>query len=94
MPKFRKRPVVIEAVQFDGSNLGEIQAFVGGVAEMLDDAQAWGREIAHVYDRLHDTWVRFGVADWIIRGVQGEYYPCVAGVFAETYEPVPDEETQ
>lgn len=89
MPKFRKKPVVIEAVQYDGSNLGEIQAFVGGLARYLDD-EAPGREVAEVYDRLHDTWVKFGVFDWIIRGVQGEHYPCVNDVFVATYESVSD----
>ena len=32
------------------------------------------------------------VNDWIIRGVQGEYYPCKPDIFEKTYEPVVDEE--
>jgi hypothetical protein len=86
VPKFRKMPVEIHAVQFDGSNLGEVQAFVGGLAQMIDRFEVDSREVAEVYDRLHDTWIKFGVGDWIIRGVQGEHYPCVDSVFRATYE--------
>lgn len=38
--------------------------------------------------RLHDTWVSFQYDDWIVKGVQGEFYPCRPDVFAETYERV------
>ncbi|MFE6126768.1 hypothetical protein ACFQ6Q_00625 [Streptomyces sp. NPDC056437] len=44
-----------------------------------------------VYDHLHDVWIPFEYGDWIIRGVQGELYPCKGDVFAVTYEPVPAE---
>lgn len=44
----------------------------------------------YVYDRLHATWVRFEYGDWIIRGVQGEFYPCKSDIFEATYERVAD----
>lgn len=43
---------------------------------------------AVVYDELHGTWVNVATGDWIIRGVQGEFYPCKPDVFADTYEAV------
>lgn len=43
---------------------------------------------AVVYDDLHGTWVNLKTGQWVIRGVQGEFYPCDADVFAATYEAV------
>lgn len=45
---------------------------------------------AVVYDTLHGTWVNVRENDWIIRGTQGEFYPCIAEVFARKYEAVDD----
>jgi hypothetical protein len=81
MPKFRKKPVVVEAQQFCHENTWP---FAG-------DAQyRFGREDYQfaVYDTLHDTWVNFEDGDYIIRGIQGEFYPCKADVFEATYAPV------
>ena len=59
-----------------------------------------GNEVEHrmaqgytavVYDTLHGTWVNVSTGDWIIRGVEGEFYPCRPDVFAETYEPLGEE---
>jgi len=43
-------------------------------------------ELFQVYDHLHDTWVNLKRGDWIIEGVEGEFYPCEESVFAKTYE--------
>lgn len=43
---------------------------------------------AVVFDRLHGTWVNVATGDWVIRGVQGEFYPCKPDIFAATYEAV------
>lgn len=45
-------------------------------------------EVFKVYDRLHNVWLPFYWNDWIIKGVQGEFYPCRPDVFAATYEEV------
>lgn len=79
--KFRKKPIVITALQWTGHNLDEMREFTGGkFGGPTEDATAL------VYDELHDTWVGVNLHDWIIRGVKGEFYPCRADVFAETYE--------
>jgi hypothetical protein len=44
--------------------------------------------IAEVFDVLHSTWVGVKNGQWVIRGVQGEFYPCDPDVFAATYEGV------
>lgn len=78
MPKFRKKPVVIEAVRFHDANFDEIEAFVGG------DAELRGGEL--VIATLEGP-LRAANGDWIIKGVKGEFYPCKPDIFAATYEP-------
>lgn len=76
MPMFRKKPVVIEAIQFRG-NFGEIETFVGGDAEFRD-----GNLIVATLEGP----LRAAPDDWIIKGVKGEFYPCKPDIFAVTYE--------
>ena len=80
--KFRKRPVVIEAVRWDGTNLSEIAA-LGGAREYEQDFL--GDDL--VINTLEGD-MRASKGDWIIRGVKGELYPCKPDIFAATYEPV------
>ena len=77
MPKFRKKPVVIEAVQFNG-NFDLIEDFVGGDAEFRNGELV----IATSEGPLHAS-----PNDWIIKGVKGEFYPCKPDIFEATYEP-------
>lgn len=80
--KYRKKPVVIEAIRFTGDNGQEI-------AKFTDDYVVLDRILGYeVFDRLHTTWVKFNQGDWIIKGVKGEFYPCVDTVFQESYEEV------
>jgi len=78
--KFRKKPVVIEAIQLIEENIPAILEFcgdkikshflIGIVIETLEG------------DMLADK------GDWIIKGVKGEFYPCKPDIFAMTYEQV------
>lgn len=88
--KFRKKPIVVEAIQYTGANHAEIETFAPGMFEGLDVADRVDNPsvTAEVWDKLHDTWVGVKDGQWIIRGVQGEFYPCDPNVLAETYEPV------
>jgi len=80
--RFRKRPVVIEAVQWTGDNLAELDAFTGL------RFRAPFQDLAQVFDVLHDTWVKVAVGQWVIKGVKGEFYPCDDEVLQATYEEV------
>lgn len=85
MAKFRKRPVVIDAVQWDGDQgaYDAIQALSG--TRRITDAPDSD------YDLMIPTLegdMRASLNDWIIRGVKGEVYPCKPDIFAATYEPV------
>lgn len=86
---FRKKPVVVQAVQWTGGNETEVRAFAGGSNfGVCSDEPPCDPEItAHVYDELHSTWVGVKTGQWIIRGVKGEFYPIDQTVLAETYEP-------
>lgn len=88
---YRKKPVVIEAIRWDGENLDEVMAFCNGdasyelmargaselVIATLEDGESIARHVA-------------SVGDFIIKGVAGEFYPCKPDIFEKTYESVYD----
>lgn len=82
MPKFRKKPVVIEAVKFNGTNGAEVCLFTHQVLE----ATGKGELIISTLEGDHIA----STGDWIIKGIKGEFYPCKPDIFAATYEPVTD----
>jgi hypothetical protein len=90
--KFRKKPVVIEAIQFTGTWPPIVEWLEaigdGGMAfqpgepppiEMHPDANAL------LIPTLEGT-MRADVGDWVIRGLAGEFYPCKPEIFAATYQ--------
>ena len=82
--KYRKKPVIIEAIQWTGKNLSEIDNFMGGIVE--------NKETTLVIHTLEgDMEASFG--DYIIKGVNGEFYPCKPDIFAKTYEEVTEQLT-
>lgn len=94
--KFRKKPVVIDAMQFKtnnepGPDAPNMDAIVSWVNEGKDRAAAHnGTDI--FIETLEGT-MTASVGDWIIKGVKGEFYPCKPDVFAMTYEPVEESES-
>jgi hypothetical protein len=84
--KFRKKPVVIEAVQFTGYNSTELEAwFIGHDARKSFGVKDGGRIV--LINTLEGT-MEATPNDWIIRGVKGEFYPCKPDIFKATYDPV------
>lgn len=93
MKKFRKKPVVIEAIQWKGNNLLEVIKFTGQHASATD--MKWDD-----YEQLVKTdglkiFTLEGshmatITDMIIKGVNGEFYPCKLDIFKKTYETVTD----
>ena len=86
MPKFRKKPIVIEAVQFIGTNYADIGNLEGIKMRILTDDPKDG-DLCLLIDTLEGTH-RANPSDWIIKGVKGEFYPIKDDIFRETYEPV------
>ena len=96
--KFRKKPVVIEAVQWTGANLFDVISFTDGPPDTRGD------HAGMMWDNYRDLVDREGLkiftlegtmlatpGDWIIRGVKGELYPCKPDIFEATYERVETE---
>lgn len=101
MPEYyRKRPVVIEAMRFVGDNHRLIQVYdwianeVGVYSHVHGDIPEKGVAVDHeVGDLLIATLegeMRCKYGDWVIRGVNGEFYPCKDDIFMHTYDPVDD----
>lgn len=84
--KYRKKPVVIEAVQWTGNNLEEIIIFMGVGMEAKEDF-FFEKEITI---RTLEGEMTAQKDDWIIKGVKGEFYPCKPDIFEQTYEPAED----
>lgn len=85
--KYRKKPVVIEAVQFTGDNSSELFLWM----DCNDGAEPRVRKVQDgvLIIRTLEGDMTAQPGDWIIRGVQGEFYPCKPDIFAATYEPAP-----
>lgn len=93
MPKFRKKPVVIEAEQYRGNHdVDRLALWTNGRFQYVDEEdRVDDPDIeAEVFDILHSTWVGVEAGQWIIRGVEGEFYPCDDDVFTATYDSVCD----
>ncbi len=94
MAKFKKKPVVIEAVQWTGNNHREMFNFLGeegtdhttaaGVHFYMDSNKVEGGLVIKTLEGEHIA----TIGDWIIKGVSNEYYPCKPDIFEKTYEPV------
>lgn len=90
--KYRKKPVVIEAIQWTGLNLEEIKSFVGESLQydIIDTAWEVGKGVPHV-NMVIKTLEGDHICtkgDFIIKGVNGEFYPCKAEIFYKTYEAI------
>lgn len=104
MPFFRKKPVIIEAVRWDGTK----SCFVSVVLPFLADGH---EDFSHLPQAPDDPHIHRGIGvsggsvyiptlegtmsaapgDWIIKGVNGEFYPCKPDIFEKTYEPIVQE---
>jgi hypothetical protein len=90
MAQFRKKPVVIEAVKYNGTrNWDDAPEWL--IEATQKDPMQPGSVIVHEYYASIHTLEGTHTAnpgDWIIRGVKGELYPCKPDIFAQTYEAV------
>ena len=85
--KYRKKPVVIEAIQWKVNNIEEITLFMGPnnppryMGEFSDSDRIIGIETLEGLMIAKE-------ADWVIKGVIGEFYTCKLDIFEATYEKV------
>jgi len=80
MAKYRKKPIIVDAVQWRGDNYAEVCAITGFPASGIVDGPL-------DLETLEGT-MRAEIGDWIIVGVKGEVYPCKPDIFEVTYEEV------
>lgn len=85
--KYRKKPVVIEAVQWTGDNYDEICKFVGKYLK-LDASELYHNTPAILLIDTLEGEMAASIYDYIIKGVKGEFYPCKPDIFLQTYEEV------
>lgn len=90
MPKFRKKPVVIEAIRYVGGadNRLAVLNFTG--TDASNAKTIYWRSIpqgGEIVIRTLEGDLIASEGDWIIRGVKGEVYPCKPDIFAATYDP-------
>lgn len=80
MPKYRKKPMIVEAVQWTGKNADECSAFTGQGFKNPEPGMVVGLLVA-----ANRTIVPLPIGQWIIKDQLG-FYPCDPSVFADTYE--------
>lgn len=90
--KYRKKPVEIEAIQWDGLNSSEIREFAGAHIDMEIYDGGWQAGVippgAKVTIHTLEGDMTASKGDYIIKGVNGEFYPCKPDIFEKTYEEV------
>lgn len=100
MAKYRKKPVEVEAVQYiAGAEMPAIE-FLGGKFFTGDSEtntaiytmQHWNQSVGIKIKTLEGL-MEVSDRDYIIKGVNGEFYPCKEDIFLKTYEPVEDGES-
>jgi len=95
MTKFRKKPIVIEAIKWNGGPWGILNDFCGrnwGRADANDVnwTAPLDKEMVVLWNSIERQWLLCPVGWWIIRGIKGELYSCAPDIFAATYDPVED----
>lgn len=87
--KFRKKPLVIEAIQWEGNNWDEVHNFMQefhGSKIAYEDAEELAIKTGELNIRTLEGVMTAIKGDWIIKGVNGEFYPCKPDIFEKTYE--------
>lgn len=93
--KYRKKPVVVEAIQWTGENQREMFDFLTNGQKKDDYMEPFGKHfrIDHgavkgglVIKTLEGGLFLANIGDYIIKGVAGEFYPCKPDIFEKTYE--------
>jgi len=82
---FRKKPIIIEGIRWNGFNFQEVQKFIGDKATHNPDntltiSTLEGNHLAMI-------------GDYITQGVKGEFYPCKSAIFKRTYDDYQEEVT-
>ena len=81
--RYRKKPIIVEAIKWTGKNTSVVLQFCNKAMKIFDE-----RKLDHLFIETLDGGHQASKGDWIIKGVQGEFYPVKNDIFLETYEKV------
>jgi len=92
--KYRKKPIVIEAIQFDGNNYDETMKFGDNnfmqpfFVKNVNPNEINGELVNDptIFIKTLEGNMRISVGDYVIKGIKGEYYPCKPDIFLDTYD--------
>ena len=85
MPRYRKKPVEIDAYQWNGQPVEEWPDWLSPALDV--DAIFYDPPSKVLSIRTLEGEMTASPGDWIIRGVKGELYPCKPDIFQQTYDP-------
>lgn len=91
--RYKKKPVEIEAIIWNGLGTGEVKEFCGEenlvieIDEHLYEAGV-GAPIIDLKIKTLEGNMKVEIGDYVIKGVKGEFYPCKPDIFKLTYEEV------
>ena len=80
--KYRKKPVIVEAVIWTGNNIDEVKELAKNAVEHIIFVDN------NLYIETLEGRMNVSVGDYVIKGIAGEFYPCKPDIFKETYETV------
>lgn len=90
MAQYRKKPVEVEAIQWNGNNFSEIENFTNGNVRYYSyyEKNEYGvnKNILVMKTRTLEGGMEVMKGDWVIKGTKGELYPCKADIFEATFE--------
>lgn len=89
MKNYVKKPVVVQAVEYNGANKEEIEAFVG---KKLNTVFTELKEPLEIKIPTLEGDMKASKGDYIIKGIKGEFYPCKPDVFEKIYDVVENAE--
>ena len=85
--KYRKKPIVIEAMFFNGQN-GEMVAEWCGGRLYAPHNGPYALDVPAIFIDTLEGSMEASPGDYVIKGIQGEFYPCKPDIFEATYEAV------
>lgn len=87
--KYRKKPIVIEAVKWNGNNVDEIADFIG-LNSCITCGDPENEDESYFIISTLEGEMKAAINDYVIKGIKGEFYPCKPDIFEATYELVQD----
>jgi hypothetical protein len=90
MTKYRKKQIAVEAIQWDGDNRDDVAEFLD--LDMDIDWEYFDPNNRDVYIKTLEGIMKATIGDYIVKGVNGEFYPVKEDIFLKTYEKVEEVE--